>query len=209
MITRRPRGTLLLPSPRARAGERIGLMGGSFNPAHEGHALVAETALRRLRLDRLWWLVTPGNPNKLHDGLVPMAERLARARHFATDPRMVVTGFERELGNAYTAVTIAFLKRRFPRTHFVWVMGADSLALFHDWRDWRQILRAVPVAVVDRPGWHLAALSSPASRLLARTRLTEARAAALSHRRPPSLVVLHGPLSRRSSTEIRRKRLES
>ncbi len=148
--------------PLAFPGQRIGLMGGTFNPPHEGHAVCAVTALRRLQLDQLWWMVTPGNPLKDQDGLPPLAERMAASRRFATDPRIKVTGFEAALGTPYTYETLRYVTRRFPGVHFVWVMGADNLAGFDRWQRWRDIARLVPMAVVDRPGWRLQALASPA-----------------------------------------------
>lgn len=190
-------------TPIALPGERIGVMGGSFNPPHEGHLLVARTALRRLRLDRLWWLVTPGNPLKENDGLPPLDDRMAACRQLARDPRMVVTGLERELGTPYTAATLAFLVSRFPRVRWVWVMGADNLASFHHWQRWRAIARTMPLAVVDRPGFRLRALASPAARTFARNRMPEAKAAALADCAPPAWALLSARLCDLSSTALR------
>jgi nicotinate-nucleotide adenylyltransferase len=165
---------------------------------------VAETALRRLALDRVWWVVTPGNPLKDGSALAHLAERMALCRALITDPRMTVTGFENSLSGAYTASTLVFLRTRFPRTHFVWVMGADNLATFHRWRDWRRIAALVPIAVVDRPDWRLRALSSPAARALEDSRVAEASAARLVKRRLPAWVYLGTRLSDDSSTAIRK-----
>ena len=126
-----------IKTPLVMPGQRIGIMGGSFNPPHEGHAIVAETALKRLALDQLWWVVTPGNPLKSNGALPSQATRMAACAKLAKGPRMKITGFEAGLGTPYTAATIAFLKRRYPGVHFVWVMGADNLASFHRWQRWR------------------------------------------------------------------------
>jgi nicotinate-nucleotide adenylyltransferase len=179
-------------------------MGGSFNPPHEGHLLVSRLALQRLRLDRLWWLVTPGNPLKELSGLPPLAERIAAARAVARDPRIAVTGFEAEIGARYTFDTVAWLVRRVPSVHFVWIMGADNLSQFHLWRRWRDIARLAPIAVVDRPGSTLRALASHAGAALAPFRAAERDAANFAERRPPAFIFLHGPRSSLSSTAIRR-----
>ncbi|WP_052341009.1 nicotinate-nucleotide adenylyltransferase [Salinarimonas rosea] len=190
--------------PPAAAGMRIGLFGGSFNPPHAGHLHVGRMAIRRLRLDRLWWLVTPGNPLKERAGLPSLPERMAAARRLARDPRIVVTGFEAELPAPYTIGTIRYLQRRLPEVRFVWIMGADSLATFHRWQDWREIAARVPIAVVDRPGLTLAAPFSPAARVLARARRPEGEAAALADAAPPAWTFLHGRRSTLSSTALRR-----
>jgi len=189
--------------PLALPGQRIGLMGGSFNPPHEGHAVCALTALNRLRLDQLWWMVTPGNPLKSANGLPALEERMAASRAYARSPAIKITGFEAELGSPYTYATIRFVTRHLPRVHFVWVMGADNLATFHHWQRWRDIAGLVPIAVVDRPGWHLKALASPAARFLARARLPEDCAVLLPRRRPPAWVFLTTRLSEASSTAMR------
>lgn len=197
-------GSLRVRTPFVPAGQRIGVMGGSFNPPHEGHARVAETALRRLNLDQLWWLVTPGNPLKAHGGLAPLSERMAACRALAKGPRMHVTAFERELGTPYTAATLAFLKRRYPAATFVWVMGADNLAGFHRWQDWRGIARAHAIAVVDRPGWRLRAMASRAAQAQWRHRLPEERARLMARPGSPARwTLLTTRLSEESSTRLR------
>ncbi|WP_132256370.1 nicotinate-nucleotide adenylyltransferase [Methylobacterium segetis] len=189
--------------PPAAPGQRIGLYGGSFNPAHAGHRHVSLTALRRLRLDRVWWLVTPGNPLKSLGALAPLAERAAGARRVAADPRIAVTTFEAEIEARFTRDTLRFLLRRRPDLHFVWIMGADSLATFHRWKGFRDIAAAVPVAVLDRPGFTLSAPNARAAQTLQRFRLPEAEAGRLAVARPPAWVYLHGPRSDLSSTAIR------
>lgn len=196
-------GSLAVRAPLAGPGQRIGLLGGSFNPPHGTHVAVSEAALKRLRLDQVWWLVTPGNPLKPHGDLAPLDERLAACRQLAVNPRIHVTALEADLGTALTAVTIAFLKRRFARARFVWIMGGDNLAGFHRWTAWRQIAGQVPIAVADRPLWRLKALSSPAGRALARYRLPDDRAGILADQRAPAWVYLPIRLSSESSTEIR------
>lgn len=208
--------------PLTMPGQRIGIMGGSFNPAHEGHAIVAATALKRLRLDQLWWVVTPGNPLKPNAGLPSQAERMTGCLPFSDDPRMHVTGFEADLMAAslklgrvgrtgeqrrlpYTVEALSFLVKRLPGRHFVWVMGADNLAGFHKWERWRDIADLMPLVVVDRPGWTLPALSSPAATVLQDYRLPEALAGQLAVADPPAWTFLTTRLSQASSTEIRNK----
>jgi len=192
--------------PPHAPGMRIGLFGGSFNPPHEGHLHVGRMALTRLRLDRLWWLVTPGNPLKERRGLASLEERMEAARLLARHPRITVTDIEAQLGVRYTIDTIRALRARCPGVHFVWIMGADGLAGFHRWRDWREIAGLVPMAVIDRPGLTLKSVRSPAAQALERGRIPESAAATLAARRPPAWVFLHGPRSNLSSTAIREKR---
>ena len=193
----------------AGRGLRVGLMGGSYIPPHEGHLVAAQEAMKRLQLDQLWWSVTPGNPLKHHGELRPLGERMEAVRRLAREPRMKVTGFEAALGSPYTAVTLAFLKRRYPGVRFVWVMGADNLATFHRWQDWREIARLMPIAVADRPGWRLKGLASPAAHALSGRRWPEARGAGLVRARPPAWTFLTSRLVAQSSTEIRRQRSDS
>ena len=190
--------------PRAFAGETIGLFGGSFNPPHEGHVLVTEIAFRKLGLSRIWWMVTPGNPLKNHSELEALGQRIARSKALAENPRIVVTGFEAGWNIAFTAETIALLKRRCPHVRFVWLMGADNLGGFHRWQDWRGIAAAFPIAVIDRPGSTLAQQSAVAARALSRFRLPEGRAGTLARMKPPAWTFLHGPRSPLSSTALRK-----
>lgn len=196
-------GTLSARTPPLAAGQRIGIMGGSFNPPHAGHVLVAETAIRRLGLDQLWWVVTPGNPLKSNGGLPPLAARMAQVARLAGHPRMRVTGFEAALGVQYTVDALAFLRRRHPSVRFVWVMGADGLAAFHRWGRWRTIAALMPIAVIDRPGFRLSAMSSPAAHAQRRGWVPEAMAPRLASRRPPAWTLLTVPLSPQSSTALR------
>ncbi|WP_414461525.1 nicotinate-nucleotide adenylyltransferase [Hyphomicrobium sp. DY-1] len=197
-------GSLRVHTPLCLPGQRIGIMGGTFNPPHDGHRIAAEAAVKRLGLDQLWWLITPGNPLKSHDGLSGLDSRMELVEVFAHGPRMKITGFERELGTRYTAGTLSFLRHRFPAVRFVWVMGADNLASFHRWQHWREIAQTMPIAVVDRPGWRHAGLASPAAQWLKRYRLPESEAASLADRQPPAWMLLTIRLSGLSSTALRR-----
>ena len=189
--------------PLALPGQRIGLMGGTFNPPHDGHRICGVTALRRLQLDQLWWMVTPGNPLKSGESMPSLEARMAASRRLVTDPRIRVTGFEAALGSPYTYETLRYVTRRLPGVHFVWVMGADNLAGFDRWQRWRDIARLVPMAVVDRPGWRLKALASPAAGSLARYRVPETLAAGLALMAPPAWSLLSTRLSEASSTALR------
>jgi nicotinate-nucleotide adenylyltransferase len=192
--------------PLACAGQRIGLLGGSFNPAHEGHRLISEIAMRRLGLDRIWWIVSPGNPLKSHAELSPQAVRMAEAEAVAAHSRIIVTGFEADRASTFTIDTLAFLQRRYPGVRFVWLMGADNLVQMPRWRRWREIYQCMPVAVVDRPGWHLCANAGQAARAFARARVSAAHASQIMTRRPPCWTFLTGPLSAQSSTALRARR---
>lgn len=189
--------------PHAGPGMAVGLFGGSFNPPHAGHALVVEIALRRLRLDRLWWIVTPGNPLKSTRELAPLVERIARSKAIARDPRIVVTAFEKTHNVRYTADTLALVKARNPGVDFVWIMGADNLRDFHRWQRWRQIALTFPIAVIDRPGSTLAFLSSVMAKTFDFARVDETDAPRLSRMAAPAWTFIHGPRSSLSSTAIR------
>ena len=199
----RPRA--LKPGFALLPGMRVGLFGGSFNPAHEGHAHVAETARRRLGLDRVIWLVSPQNPLKPTHETADLAHRMASAASHARGPGMIVTDLETRLGSAYTIDTVRALKARFPGVHFVWIMGADSLAGFHRWRGWTQIMREVPVAVVSRPWIALKSRFAPAARRFGRFRVPSAQAKLLPTMRAPAWVFLRGPLNFQSSTSLRER----
>jgi nicotinate-nucleotide adenylyltransferase len=194
----------ILRMPHAERGMAVGLFGGSFNPPHAGHAHVAEIALRRLQLDQLWWMVTPGNPLKSTRELAPLAERIARSQALAVDPRFRVTAFEASYRVRFTADTLALVKTRNPGVHFVWIMGADNMKAFHRWQRWREIMSMVPIAVVDRPGSTLSLLSSTMAIAFARSRVDEAEAPILARMRPPAWTFIHGPRSSLSSTALRR-----
>jgi nicotinate-nucleotide adenylyltransferase len=196
----------LVKLPPCPAGLRIGLYGGSFNPPHAGHRHVSLMALHRLGLDRVWWLVTPGNPLKDHGGLPSTAERVAAARRLARHPRIAVTGFEEAIGARYTLDSLAYLTARCPGARFVWLMGADNLAGFHRWRGWGRIAELMPFAVIDRPGWTLRSTQGRAAVALRRYRIDETDAGLLAELAPPAWVFLHGPRSFLSSTVLRQQR---
>jgi nicotinate-nucleotide adenylyltransferase len=182
-------------------GMRVGLYGGSFNPVHEGHLQVARTAKARLGLDRLIWLVTPGNPLKAPPG--DLAARIAAVRAAVADPAMIVSDLEARTGTRFSIDALRVLRARYPGVHFVWIMGADNLASFHHWRGWAEIMRRVPVAVIARPGSMMKALSSPAVRRFAHARVSSAAARRLACRPPPAWVFLPTPLNHASSTALR------
>ena len=199
-----PAARVVLP-PHA-PGMRIGLFGGTFDPPHAAHRAACLLALHRLRLDRVWWLVTPGNPLKDTRGLAPLAERVAAAQALAHHPRIDVSDLEAELGTSYTHATVSYLVRRCPSANFVWIMGADNLRSFHRWQHWRGIATLVPIAVIDRLGPSLYASAGVAGQALAKFRLPETAATTLAGRRPPAWVYLHGLKSPLSSTALRAAR---
>jgi nicotinate-nucleotide adenylyltransferase len=182
---------------------RVGLFGGSFNPAHDGHAHVAETALRRLDLDRVVWLVSPQNPLKDRRHTAPLAERMASAQCVARPPHMVVSDFETRIGTSWTVDTLRVLKRRHPDVRFVWLMGSDNLESFHHWRGWTDIMRMMPVAVVARPGSMLESRAAPAARRFARQRVSSSSARLLPAMAAPAWTYLTAPLNPSSSTALR------
>ena len=207
------RSAAVRPGDRARIvlpphapGMRIGLFGGTFDPAHAAHRAACLLALRRLGLDRVWWLVTPGNPLKDTHDIAPLGERVAAARALAHDSRIDVSDLEAELGTTYTYETISYLVRRCPGVHFVWIMGADNLRSFHRWQRWRDIAALVPMAVIDRLGPSLYATASAAGQALARFHLPESAAKTLAKRTPPAWIYLHGLKSPLSSTALRAAR---
>lgn len=189
--------------PSVERGMRIGLFGGSFNPPHEGHLLVAETALRTLGLDRVWWMVTPGNPLKDHSHLAPLHKRIDASRALIEDQRITVTAFEAGYRVRYTADTVRLVLSRSRGARFVWLMGADNMTGFHRWQEWRRIAEAIPIAVIDRPGSTLSYLSSKFAISYSWARVNEDEAASLPFHKPPAWTFLHGPRSSQSSTALR------
>ncbi len=189
--------------PHAEKGQRVGLFGGSFNPPHAGHRLVSEIALRRLELDQIWWIVTPGNPLKNHNHLAPLGQRVAQCQAMAGDPAIKITAFEFAHPTRYTADALTLIRQNRPGVKFVWVMGADNLGQFHHWQRWRDIADMMPIAVIDRPGSTLSSRSSVAALALARYRIDEGDAPLLAGKKPPAWVFIHGPRSSLSSTKLR------
>jgi nicotinate-nucleotide adenylyltransferase len=192
--------------PQHFPGMRIGIFGGSFDPAHEGHRQVSLVGLRALDLDQVWWLVSPQNPLKSNAPSADLARRVKAARAVAGDPRIRVTGIEATLGTSYTAETLRKLLPRLPGVSLVWMMGADNLAQFHRWKDWQAIAASVPIAIFNRPGLALKALAGPAARTLARWRLPEQAASSLAGTSPPAWTFLSRPHIPLSSTELRASR---
>ena len=184
-------------------GMRIGLLGGSFNPPHVAHRAISLFAIKRLKLDRVWWLVTPGNPLKDQGALHDLKERMAAARKMANDPRIDVSCLESVIRTRYTVDTITYLRRRASGLRFVWIMGADNLAQFHRWQNWRRIAAEVPIAVIDRPPQSFRALAAPAAQALAHYRLPENQAGRLADQRAPAWVFLTGMKLNLSSTGLR------
>jgi nicotinate-nucleotide adenylyltransferase len=189
---------------RAWAGLRVGLLGGSFNPAHEGHRHLSLLALQLLDLDQVWWMVSPGNPLKPARGMAPFERRYESAKHMARHPRIIVTGIERELGTRYTADTLPALQARFPQTRFVWLMGADNLAQIHRWARWQTIFRTMPVAVFDRPPSRFYSLFSPAARRFARQRIDASHARRLAYFAPPAWAFFASRQNPLSATLLRK-----
>lgn len=188
--------------PIARAGQVVGVLGGSFDPAHEGHVHITQAALERFGLDRVWWLVSPANPLKSR-GPAPLDTRLAAARDVMQHPRVDVTDIEARLGTRYTAQTVLALRRTYPGVRFVWLMGADNLAQFHRWQDWRKIMARVPVGVLARPGDRISARMSKAARIYRENRLIGRESVLLGRAQAPVWSFVNLPMSAASSTAIR------
>lgn len=183
---------------------RIGILGGSFNPAHGGHRAISLAAIAALGLDEVWWLVSPGNP--LKEGasdMAPLVARYASARTMARRSRIVPTAIEAELGTRFTADTLRKLQRRFPNRHFIWLMGADNLAQFHLWRDWRRIARAMPIAVIARPGYDAVAQNASAMGWLRRFVRRPSQVKSWTMWSPPALVLLRFRPDPTSATRAR------
>ncbi len=181
-----------------------GLLGGSFNPAHGGHRRISLFAMRKLGLDEVWWLVSPGNPLKSKAGMAPLTARVRAAQAQSRNAPIRVTAIERQLGTRYTVDTLRALTRRYPHRRFIWLMGADNLAQFHQWKDWRRLAREMPIAVIARPGYDSAAIASPAMAWLRRYRLSAARLLSRREWSAPALIELRFDPDPRSATQLRR-----
>lgn len=188
--------------PYARAGQVVGLLGGSFDPPHEGHTHITREAIKRFDLDQVWWLVSPGNPLK-HHGPAPMEQRLTAARRMIAHPKVKITDLESHLGSPYTAETVQHLRRLYPRVHFVWIMGADNLAQFHRWQNWQTIIDTLPIAVIARAGQRLGARRSVAARTYRQFRLKGRKARLLGKASAPVWAYQNVPLVNQSSSDIR------
>lgn len=190
--------------PQRHDCSTIGLLGGSFNPAHDGHREISLAALASLGLDAVWWLVSPGNPLKDANGYAPYGERLAQARRAAADPRIVVSDFEARKNLRYTVDTVSLLQALWPQIRFVWLMGADSLDQFHLWKEWRRLFAAIPIAVFARPGFERAATESEAAQAFATFRLDDGAISRLAGAEPPAWGYFGDTRNPASSTELRR-----
>ncbi|MEX1662928.1 nicotinate-nucleotide adenylyltransferase [Thioclava sp. 15-R06ZXC-3] len=188
--------------PIARPGMRIGILGGSFDPAHSGHALITREALRRFSLDQVWWMISPGNPLK-RAGPAPMAQRIAQAAQVIQDPRVVITDIEARIGTRFTADTLAHLQAIYPGVRFVWLMGADNLVQFDQWDHWRDIMDRVPVGILARPGWRMRGRTARAARIYAQFELPARAAHALGDMQTPAWSFVNIPMSPLSSSAIR------
>ena len=187
----------------AHEGQRIGLLGGSFNPAHEGHVHISRLAQDHLKLDCVWWLVSPQNPLKSTNGMAPLAVRMEKAREVAKNSEITVTDIELALGTKYTSDTLLALKNKFPDARFVWLMGADNLAQIEQWHQWEKIFMTLPVAIFARPTYSLQAENAKAVLTFADNRVDEAKADGLADMKPPAWSFLKTPLSHVSATDIR------
>lgn len=189
-------------NPVANAGQVVGLLGGSFNPAHAGHVHITKTALTRFGLDHVWWLVSPGNPLKTQSP-APMAQRLGQARMIMDHPRVDITNIEDRLGTRFTAQTIAALQARYPDVRFVWLMGADNLAQFHKWQDWQWIMENVPVGILARPNDRIAARLSKAANIYRHAMIPARASHVLGRGSAPRWCFINLPMLDVSSSAIR------
>jgi len=190
------------PLPYLRPGMSVGLLGGSFDPPHGGHVHITKRALRLFGLDRVWWLVSPGNPLKAR-GPAPMAQRLAACHSIMRHPHVRITDLETDLGTRATADTLAGLHRLYPGVNFVWLMGADNLAQFHRWSRWRSIIDTTPIGVLARPGDRISARMSPAARLYAPYRISGQASHLLGRARAPAWCFVNAPMMDVSSSALR------
>lgn len=197
------------PSPHQSglwANRTVGLLGGSFNPAHEGHRHISLYALKLLGLDAVWWMVSPQNVLKSTDDMASLEKRMASAAEASNHPDIYVTDIEQKMNTRYTVDTLTELKNHFPRTHFIWLMGTDNLLQVHHWREWEKIFNLVPVAILDRPPRGNSIKSCPALERFRSSLLPQEQAQLLKVSKPPVWTILHIPLNEQSATNIREKR---
>lgn len=164
----------------------VGLLGGSFNPAHDGHLFISQSALRHLGVDQVWWLVSPQNPLKPTKGMAPLQKRVTQAKKVAQHPKIHVSALETRIRTRYTADTLRLLKKRYPHIRFIWIMGADNLAGFHRWKEWQSIMRTCGIVIFHRPSYSLRALSSRAAQRFRRFKVSHRKARTLKQRTPPA-----------------------
>ncbi len=184
-------------------GRTVGLLGGSFNPAHGGHRHISVEAMKRLGLDAVWWLVSPQNPLKTAKDMAPQAVRLTHAAQIEAHPAIFTTDIETRLGTQFTADTLKALQKYHPNVRFIWLMGADSLSTFHRWKNWRQLARMMPIAILPRPGYEGGCWSTPAGAWFGKWRKPQTQARQWQTWRTPALVILSFPLSTLSATAVR------
>jgi nicotinate-nucleotide adenylyltransferase len=196
----RPHANWVRPPTPVFSGMKVGLLGGSFNPAHEGHMHVSEVALRRLGLDFVWWLVTPQNPLKSTSGMATLARRVEEAKCVACGhPRVIVMDIEHDFRTHYSFDTLCALQKRFPAVKFVWLMGSDNLRIFQHWHRWTEMARRVPIAVIQRPGTILAALNGKAVERFGQVHALRS----LAYAEPPAIAIIDGKRNAQSATAIR------
>ncbi len=189
------------------AGKKIGLLGGSFNPAHAAHLEISLVALEKLKLDGVWWLVSPQNPLKSPEGMASFEERMTSARAMSPEPRIYVTDLEEKMNVRYTVDSVTRITSLLPDTQFVWLMGADNLAEFSQWKDWKKITQTIVFAIFDRPGYSTAAETSEAAAYFQDKEIPSAEAADLCSLKPPAWTFIRDTKNPLSSTDIRRKKL--
>ena len=205
-MVRAPHRHLLVPGPSKWRGLRVGLLGGSFNPAHEGHLNISRQALGILKLDFVWWLVAPQNPLKNEQELAPFKARLTGAKQLAKHSKIEVSSPEQYLGTNYSHEVVAAIQKTCPHTRFVWLMGADNMVQFPAWRNWKHICQMVPIAVFDRPGYSLKALSGEMAKCFAEYRLSAQQASSLAEVDPPAWLFIKGQPHPQSATNVRKER---
>ena len=187
----------------ATSRQTIGLMGGSFNPAHSGHRLISELAIKRLRLNKVWWLVSPQNPLKSSAGMASINERVQNAVKVSRNPRIKVMTVESSLNTQYTVDLLKILAKRFSSARFIWIMGADNLLQFSEWKNWEEITSLVRIAIFDRPNFSLKSLAADMPRRFSGNRLREREGLLLKYKKPPAWIFFHSNLNYISATKIR------
>ncbi|MDG2187542.1 MAG: nicotinate (nicotinamide) nucleotide adenylyltransferase [Hyphomicrobiales bacterium] len=189
----------------ASSNQRIGILGGSFNPSHDGHIKISEAALKKLNLDIIWWVVSPRNPLKKYDVLFDFKKRTSSAKNKLKTSKIIINDIEQRTGTIYTIGTIEYLKKKYPNTKFIWIMGADNLRYFHLWMEWEKIIKEIPIAIIDRPSSSLDVSSTIFANKYKKYRIDENDASYIINSKKPCWIFLHNKLNFNSSTEIRKK----
>lgn len=195
----------VIPSFGQQTKISVGLLGGSFNPAHEGHVYISKVAMKRLGLDQVWWLVSPQNPLKSTKEMAPLAERYRQGRDIVRHPRIKVTCLESRLKTQFTQDSLSALKKRYPNVRFIWLMGADNLETFHQWKGWDKIMKMMPICIMHRPKYRLRGLSGKTACRFASFRLSTGKASVLKYQHAPAWVFLPIKGMNISASEIRQK----